>query len=46
MFNIEIIMFTIFVFGLAYFFWYITSITGVNEQGINIRFVPFAKKKP
>lgn len=43
--NIGIVIFAIGIFGFIYFFWYMTLITKINENGIEIQFLPFVKKE-
>ncbi|MFS4493880.1 hypothetical protein [Maribacter sp. 2308TA10-17] len=42
--NVGIVIFTLFIFGLIYFSWYMTLITEINAVGIEMRFIPFVKK--
>lgn len=39
-----LILFLLFAFCFVYFFWFMTLVTEVSEQGIFVRFVPFTKK--
>lgn len=43
--NIGIIIFALCVLGFIYFFWYMTLITKINDNGIKMQFVPFVKKE-
>ena len=43
--DIGVIIFAIGIFGFIYFFRYMTLITKINENGIEMQFVPFVKKE-
>ena len=43
--NAGIIIFTICVLGFIYFFWYMSLITEITNNGIKMRFIPFVKKE-
>ena len=42
--NLGLIIFTLFVIGFAYFFYYMTLITEINEHEIKMKYIPFTKK--
>ena len=43
--DLGLVIFTIFIFGIIYFTWYMTLITEITNEGIKMRFVPFVKKE-